>query len=534
MGVVRRLRRVLFGAVTIVFCGPIASAHSQQRVPGVFGVFGGVMNSVIVEESRREWQKRPVTDYNCLASHNLSADQLAAKGIGPNDPRIRHLLSECEYAVRSASKPTKPQSVATPIAGPNNPNFIVDGLALGGAVDPNSAAYKAYTCRASEDFSGFTWCSDHRAQQGKFGSYTSRVTILHNDANTAVFITQTVVPAFFAPGDAEHEIQRLSQEFGQAAQIRNADPRPDVPHAVLASWGAVTLTPLDEATLEALRRGEQIHRGLVADFLGDAHRSARIGLPVYSIGGGPGYLWGANFDDTGKGALRISTVDARALGPTRPAPDVAVAASAGPPSSRVSEDTSTPSPQEPDKIGDTLEKTAPGAHDARPKRDIRGFRLGMTRQEYAPLRHKLCRKITWPGGAVFSDPDKEPLDTGYGVTFDCYFGDGTALFYSTTSYTKEIYELRMDIHNSNMNCNEFASYLSSNFSIEMTPTPTNKDDCGMKGEDASGYIITSRNGYNSGPAYNYFTIVITNDAVNQRNNEEIEKNRLLNIQKPKL
>ena len=65
-------------------------------------------------------------------------------------------------------------------------------------------------------------------------------------------------------------------------------------------WGAVTLTPLDEEAMDALRRGDPIHRGLIAEFIGDAHKSARVGLPVYSIGGGPGFLWGASFNGAGK------------------------------------------------------------------------------------------------------------------------------------------------------------------------------------------------------------------------------------------
>jgi hypothetical protein len=52
------------------------------------------------------------------------------------------------------------------------------------------------------------------------------------------------------------------------------------PHAMLGAWGAVTLNPLDDAAMAALRRGEEIHRGLIADFIGDARKSARIGLPV--------------------------------------------------------------------------------------------------------------------------------------------------------------------------------------------------------------------------------------------------------------
>ena len=130
-----------------------------------------------------------------------------------------------------------------------------------------------------------------------------------------MFITQEIRPAYFAPGDVDREIARLSKGFGQAAKILTEDE----PHATLATWGAVTLTPLDDAAMGALSRGEQIHRGLIADFIGDAHKSAHMGLPVYSLGGGPGYLWGASFDDAGKGSLRISAVDVSALGTTQPA-----------------------------------------------------------------------------------------------------------------------------------------------------------------------------------------------------------------------
>jgi hypothetical protein len=294
--------------------GPISPAYSQQQMPGVFRLFGAIINTAIVDSARREWQSRPAGDYNCLASRNLSADQLAARGIGPNDSRIRGLLYECARARRYAPERTAPQEAAALAVGPYNPKFVVDGLALGGAVYPDSAIYKSYSCQRSDGFPGFTWCASYRERSGKFGRYTSSVTLLHSSANRVVFITQAISQAFFAPGDVDREIQRLSSGFGLAGQIFNADPRPGVPHAVLAAWGTVTLTPLDEAAMDALRRDEQIHRGLIADFIGDAHKSARMGLPVYGIGGGPGYLWGASFDDAGKGSLRISAVDASALG----------------------------------------------------------------------------------------------------------------------------------------------------------------------------------------------------------------------------
>ena len=77
--------------------------------------------------------------------------------------------------------------------------------------------------------------------------------ILHSDANIAAFILQDITPAHFAPGDVDREIQRLSQNFGQPAHIYNSASRPDAPHSVIVTWGDVTLTPLDQPTLDALR-----------------------------------------------------------------------------------------------------------------------------------------------------------------------------------------------------------------------------------------------------------------------------------------
>jgi hypothetical protein len=83
------------------------------------------------------------------------------------------------------------------------------------------------------------------------------LTILHSSSNTAAAVFQSVNPAHFAPNDAEREIQRLSQRFRQAARIQNGDPRPEAPHSVIATWGEVTLTPLDQLTLDALSRAGQ-------------------------------------------------------------------------------------------------------------------------------------------------------------------------------------------------------------------------------------------------------------------------------------
>ena len=213
-----------------------------------------------------------------------------------------------------------PISIDAPApTSPYRPNFVVDGLAVGGAVHRESPVYKTYKCHPSEEFPGFTWCAIKHPLRGKFGPYNSWVTILHSDANTAVFILQDIIPAYFAPGDSDREIQRLSQYFGQAARIYNSEPRADAPHSVIATWGDVTLTPLDRPTLDALSRGETVKVGLVIDFLANSRKSAREGLPVFHIAGGSGYIWAALFNEGGKGRLRVTAVNPSLL-PVEQAP----------------------------------------------------------------------------------------------------------------------------------------------------------------------------------------------------------------------
>ena len=313
-----------FVAIALLLSAGSLSAVAGQAPPDIGGILGTILNSALTEQARREWERRPIADYSCLEAHNLSADRLAAEGIGPNDPGIQRVFAQCAREAASAAKDIITPVVTTSSASHNH-DFVVDGLAVGAAVHPDSPVYKTYKCKPSDQFSGFTWCSIKHPMTGKFGPYNSWVTILHSDANIAVFILQEVIPAYFSPGDAEREIDRLSQYFGQAARVLTGDPRADAPHSVIAAWGDVTLTPLDKSTMEALRRGETITAGLLIDFLAGAQKSAREGLPVFHLGGGAGYIWAALYDDNGKGRLRITAVNPSLLpgGPVEPRPAIA-------------------------------------------------------------------------------------------------------------------------------------------------------------------------------------------------------------------
>ena len=62
-----------------------------QAPPNFGGILGAILNSALTEQARREWKNSPLADYSCLEAHNLSADRLAAEGIGPNDPGSRNV-----------------------------------------------------------------------------------------------------------------------------------------------------------------------------------------------------------------------------------------------------------------------------------------------------------------------------------------------------------------------------------------------------------------------------------------------------------
>jgi Caspase domain len=330
--------RPWFSIGAVVFFWAVSAAQSGEQIPGLVGIFSGLINTAIVDGARRDWQTRSLSDYNCLARHGVSADQFASRGIGPEDPQVRQILSECAFAAPvpvapqpangAATAPPSPDYAPPPgssYPAPPSPNYVVNGLVLGAPLGPPADSAGGYVCRASDDYPGFSWCQSHHPESRKFGPEMVWMSVFRSQTNATVEITQAVDPAFFRQGDVEREIQRISRDFGQQARVITAD-LPSGGHVVIAAWGAVTLTPLDSATMDALRSGAPVHSGLIVGALGDPRASARLGLAAYGLSGGAGFIWSANYNSSGKGVLRITAVDPSALSsrsspqPTAPAP----------------------------------------------------------------------------------------------------------------------------------------------------------------------------------------------------------------------
>ena len=194
--------------------------------------------------------------------------------------------------------------------------YTVNGLALGARVASGSAAYKAYDCNRSELFKGFTWCHRNSTEKKSGSKINSSYSVLHSADGAVVYTNQSSEPSSFTSKEVKAEIQSLTQKYGAQPRILNMPRKPEFAEGVIAVWGDVALEPLDAASISVLATGKSPGKGLLLDFIGNLRRSAQVGLPVYRLAGGPGFVWSASYGKKGGGAVRSAAVDASAFSPS--------------------------------------------------------------------------------------------------------------------------------------------------------------------------------------------------------------------------
>jgi hypothetical protein len=249
------------------------------------------------------------------AARSMTAPQLASRHACRSDAgciknvqisTIGELQRQGAQISSAAAAPTAPESP-----------FVVDGLRLGGHLALGSPSYLEYRCTPSEQYTGFTWCQRRRSENSARGQYISSNTILHSADGTALYVNRYLEPAFFAGNEAIDDIRRLAAKFGEPRYITPPSVS-GAPRTLMASWGNVVLEPLDAARLADLAAGREARAGVLIDHIGNFQRSAAMGLPVYRLTGGAGYVWAASWDQGGRGTLRFLTIDASRLAPSSP------------------------------------------------------------------------------------------------------------------------------------------------------------------------------------------------------------------------
>jgi hypothetical protein len=192
--------------------------------------------------------------------------------------------------------------------------YAVDGLAVGTQLNFGSASYREYKCNPSGQFEGRIWCQKTRTDKERRGSYVAAYSLYSQDGSVS-YINRSREPAFFNSKETELNIQRYSRKIGESPRVTKMPHRSGLPDGVIAVWGKITLEPLDQESIKILAGGNNPKKGFLIDYLRNFTRSAKEGLSIYRINGGPGFIWAASFNQKGRGTLRLAAVDVTGFSP---------------------------------------------------------------------------------------------------------------------------------------------------------------------------------------------------------------------------
>jgi hypothetical protein len=208
--------------------------------------------------------------------------------------------------------------------------YVVDGLTLGDRVAFDSQAYREYRCVPSEQFTSFIWCQKRGQETDPRGQYISSRSILHSLDGTALYINRYLEPAWFSVNEANDDISARSKKYGAPTRIIPMPPQSNVPNGMIATWGKVVLEPLDSKNAGELAAGRDVHAGFMIDHIANFQRSAQLGLPIYRLVGGPGYVWAASWNQAGVGTLRFLAIDTSVIVSETPATNAKTESPSGP------------------------------------------------------------------------------------------------------------------------------------------------------------------------------------------------------------
>jgi hypothetical protein len=243
-----------------------------------------------------------------LRRQGSSISALMEHGISTSDERVAPERTSCQ-------KHKAQLTLRTGFASPQTDPYSIDGLALGSRVAFGTPAYRLHHCLPSQKFRGFFWCTKTIKDQDARGGFKVYFSILHAPDGTVVYVNRYQDPAYWYGNEVGNDIQRYSRKIGEEPHIIQLPSRLGLPKGILATWGKVVLEPVVGDELKLLREDKSIQKGIAIDFIGNFTQSARQGLPIYRLAGGAGFVWAASYNESGRGTLRFSAVDASAYSP---------------------------------------------------------------------------------------------------------------------------------------------------------------------------------------------------------------------------
>jgi hypothetical protein len=275
----------------------------------VFNQFAGIPQSVVTKTVQTEWRKSPNAEITCVGQ-NLrpgGSSKSALIEIPHSDGGVAPERASCRVQMAQSIFLTE----LTAQTGP----YGVDGLTLGSKVASGAPAYRQYRCVPSQKFEGFVWCTKTISDREGRGRFKEWFSMLHAQDGAVVYVNRYQEPAYWSANEVADDIQRYSRRIGEEPHIIQLPVRPGLPKGTLATWGKVVLEPVVGDELRLLGEDKPLKKGIAIDFIGNFSQSARQGLPIYRLAGGAGFVWTASYNQSGRGTLRFSAVDASTYSP---------------------------------------------------------------------------------------------------------------------------------------------------------------------------------------------------------------------------
>ena len=275
------------------------------------------MQSAIAQTTVAEWRKLPPLEIECidrtLRSRGASVETFIRQGIVPTIPPVPELRRECRAQYVAPNPRRELAQTQDRGGGSISPQYKVQGLAVGDRAEIRGGRFADFRCNESKIFSGFLFCSKSQRLNG--ASRSSTMLVGASDG-VASYLSMSVKPAHLDRVSVEKEIERLAELYGARPRLMHQSSNGR--NAVIAIWGEIQLSPLNQSDISLIANDVQQTRGLLVDFFGDIKDSARQGLPIFVIGGRLGYLWSGSYDNTGIGSLRFMTSDASIYAQSNP------------------------------------------------------------------------------------------------------------------------------------------------------------------------------------------------------------------------
>jgi hypothetical protein len=233
-------------------------------------------------------------------------------------------------------------------------------MRVGQTIDLNSTDLNGLDCKPSETFAEASFCTRKRNINNPRGAFVETTSILVSDERKALYINQSLDPAFWNNGEVDSEIDRISRKHKLSAVTKSLPSTNGLPEGTIATWGSIILEPLPDSARQVLADGQSPKIGILLDFQNDLTLSAKRRLPIFRVRGS-GYVWVATVSSDGKGKLRFLTIDTYQLA-LKDAPRAASTSSAtiipAPASSPTDGDTTQNKPAAiPNEPTDSKEKT---------------------------------------------------------------------------------------------------------------------------------------------------------------------------------